>query len=252
MPADVLAIAHRGASGIAPENTKIAFVQALDLGARAIEFDVQLTRDNVPVIFHDDTLERTTNGGPGRVCDTDFSVISKLDAGAWFAPKFARVEVPTLEEVLSSIGRRALLNVELKPDERVEKLVRHVVTAVARFDLFETCIFSSFDPKAISALRALVPDARLGVLCTSSDVDAALRFAEEMQAENLHPPRTIVTDALVKSAHDAGLSVWSWTANAQADIERLITAGVDGIFSDFPDRVRMIATRMAGGATSRA
>jgi glycerophosphoryl diester phosphodiesterase len=248
---EVLAIAHRGASGIAPENTKIAFVQALDLGARAIEFDVQLTRDNVAIVFHDDTLERTTNGS-GVVADTDFSVISKLDAGAWFAPKFTRVEVPTLEEVLSSVGKRATLNVELKPGDRIDKLVRHVVTAVARFDLFETCVFSSFDPQAIRALRRLVPDARIGILCTSDGLDAALALADEVEAENLHPPRTIVTEALVADAHATGRQVWSWTANAPADIERLIALGVDGIFSDFPDRVRMIAARMSGGANPRA
>jgi len=251
MPSEVLAIAHRGASGIAPENTKIAFVQALDLGARAVEFDVQLTRDNIAIVFHDEVLERTTNG-TGRVADTDFATIGKLDAGSWFAPKFARTEVPTLEEVLASIGPRALLNVELKPDARIEKLVRHVATAVARFDLFETCVFSSFDPAAIRALRSLVPDARVGVLCVPDGLDAALRLADEVQAENLHPARTMVSEALIADAHSAGLAVWAWTANKPEDIERLIALGVDGIFSDFPDRVHMIAARIAGGAGSRA
>jgi glycerophosphoryl diester phosphodiesterase len=248
MAAGVLPIAHRGASGIAPENTKVAFVMALDLGARAIEFDVQLTRDNVAIVFHDDTLDRTTNGA-GSVADTDFSVIERLDAGAWFSDKYRRVEVPTLEEVLSSLRKRALLNIELKPDARIERLVRHVVTAVARFDLFDLAVFSSFDPDAIRILRRLVPDARLGVLCMPDGIDEALRLAEDVAAENLHPPKSIVDEAFVRMAHDAGYNVWSWTANTPADIERLVVAGVDGIFSDYVDRVRTIAVRTGRGVT---
>jgi len=248
MPTGVLSIAHRGASGIAPENTKIAFVLALDLGAQAIEFDVQLTRDNVPIVFHDDTLDRTTDG-KGLVSDTDFSVIERLDAGSWFSAKYRRVEVPTLEEVLSSIGKRVLLNIELKPDTRMERLVRHVVTAVARFDLFQSTVFSSFDPDAIRMLRRLVPGARLGVLCMPDGIDAAMRLAEDVGAENLHPAKSIVDDRFVSAVHAAGYNVWSWTANAPEDIERLVVAGVDGIFSDHVDRVRAIAARARRGVT---
>lgn len=240
MSAGVLAIAHRGASGIAPENTKIAFVMALDLGARAIEFDVQLTRDNVAIVFHDETLERTTNGS-GSVADTDFARIGRLDAGSWFSQKYRRVEVPTLEEVLLSIGKRALLNVELKPDTRRERLVRHVVTAVARFDLFESVVFSSFDPESIRMLRDLVPGARLGVLCTPDDREAAFELAADVRAENLHPARTMVDDAFMRTAREAGYNVWAWTANTPGDIEHLVRAGVDGIFSDYVDRVRAVA-----------
>jgi glycerophosphoryl diester phosphodiesterase len=249
MAEGILPIAHRGASGIAPENTKVAFVMALDLGAQAMEFDVQLTRDNVAIVFHDDTLDRTTNGA-GDVADTDFSAIERLDAGAWFSDKYRRVEVPTLEEVLASLGKRALLNIEMKPDARIERLVRHVVTAVARFDLFETAVFSSFDPEAILMLRRLVPDARVGVLCMPDEIDAAMRLAETVGAENLHPPKTIVDEAFVRMAHGAGYNVWSWTANTPADIERLALAGVDGIFSDYVDRVRTIAVRTGRGVAS--
>jgi glycerophosphoryl diester phosphodiesterase len=242
MSGGVLPIAHRGASGVAPENTKIAFVKALDMGVRAIEFDVQLTRDSVPIVFHDDTLERTTNGA-GRVADTDFDAIAKLDAGSWFGPRFGRVEVPTLEEVLSAIGPRAMLNVELKPDERVEKLVKHVITSVARFDLFESIVFSSFDPAAIRLLKNHVPEARLGILCVEDGIEEAFALADEVVAVSINPARTIVDPVLVARAHERHLEVWAWTANAHADIERLVAAGVDAIFSDFPDRVRAIAAR---------
>ena len=133
MDGGVLSIAHRGAAGITPENTKLAFLKALDLGADAIELDVQLTRDGECIVFHDETLERTTDG-TGLVAETDFETISKLDAGSWFSASFKKLEVPTLEEVLKTIGGRTLINIELKPDKtRVERLVKHVVTAVARY-----------------------------------------------------------------------------------------------------------------------
>jgi len=232
----VLSIAHRGASGITPENTRVAFVKALDLGADMIEFDVQLTRDEVAVIFHDETLDRTTNGS-GRVAETDFSVISRLDAGSWFGASFAEHEVPTLEEVLGLLSGRVMLNIELKPDARVEQLVRRVVTAVARFECFESVVFSSFEVAALRSLRNLVPDARIGVLCQRGALPGALALAEDLGAISLHPAVTMVDTDLVREAHARRLSVYPWTVNEPGEIALLRALGVDGIFTDYPDRV---------------
>jgi glycerophosphoryl diester phosphodiesterase len=232
----VLAIAHRGASGITPENTRLAFVKALDLAADMIEFDVQLTRDETPIVFHDETLERTTNGS-GRVSETDFETIARLDAGSWFAASFTDVEVPTLEEVLSLMGGKIAFNIELKPDRRIDALVRRVVTAVARFDLFHAVIFSSFDVAAMHALRVLVPDARIGVLCEKNGLEGALAQAEELGAEALHPAVSMVDTTVVAEAHARKLAVYPWTANEPGEIALLRALGVDGIFTDFPDRV---------------
>jgi glycerophosphoryl diester phosphodiesterase len=219
-----------------PENTKMAFMKALDLGADAIEFDVQLTRDGHAIVFHDDILDRTTNGR-GLVADTDFATIRKLDAGSWFGAAFADAEVPTLEETLKVLGGRTTLNVELKPDGRADRLVKHVITAVARFDLWDSVIFSSFDGSCIRKLRELVPGARLGVLCTQGRLDDALEFARFVDAENLHPPVALVDNDLVARAHAQDLKVWTWTANSPGEIALLTMLGVDGIFTDFPDRV---------------
>jgi glycerophosphoryl diester phosphodiesterase len=232
----VLAIAHRGASAITPENTKLAFVKALDLGADAIEFDVMLTRDEVPIVFHDETLDRTTNGS-GRVNETDFATISELDAGSWFSASFKGVEVPTFEETLTTLGGKTLLNVELKPDERVEALNRRVVTAVARFELFSTVIFSSFQADALRSLRVLVPDARIGVLCEEGRLEGALALADELGAESLHPCVAMIDRELVEVAHARRLAVYAWTANTHGEIKLLTALGVDGMFTDHPDRV---------------
>jgi len=219
-----------------PENTKHAFVKALDLGAHAIEFDVQLTRDEVPVVIHDETLDRTTNG-TGRVADTDFVSIAKLDAGSWFGASFQGIEIPTLDETLAAIGNRALLNVELKPDARVEALVKHVITIVARREMFDSIVFSSFHHDAIRTLRKHVPSARVGVLCDPRGLRAGIAFAEQISAETIHPHVSIVDSSLVATAHAHGWKVWAWTANEPGEIALLAALGVDGIFTDRPDRV---------------
>lgn len=237
MPFDVIPIAHRGASGILPENTRHAFVKALDLGARVIELDVQLTRDEVPVVIHDATLDRTTNG-TGLVAETDFSDVAELDAGSWFGASFTNVEIPTLDEVLRVIGSRAMVNIELKPDgKRVDTLVKHVVTTVARLDCFDNVVFSSFDADAVKRLRHLVPGAQIGILCETDGVDAAISFARVVRAKNLHPPVSLVETELVSTAHKCGWQIWAWTANEPGEIALLAAMGVDGIFSDYPDRV---------------
>jgi glycerophosphoryl diester phosphodiesterase len=236
MKRKILAIGHRGAAGITPENTKIAFLKALDLGADAVEFDVQLTRDNVAVVFHDEMLDRTSNG-TGRVSETDFDVVSKLDAGGWFGASFENVEIPTLEEILQTLGGKTTMNIELKPDDRLDRLVKHVVTAVARFELFESVIFSSFHHDAIKMIREFVPSARLGVLCQTGGAAFAFSLAERLGAENIHPEVSMVDTDLVSAAHKRGLSVWAWTANAPGEIALMNALGVDGMFSDYPERV---------------
>jgi glycerophosphoryl diester phosphodiesterase len=236
MKRKVLAIGHRGASGITPENTKISFLKALDLGADAVEFDVQLTRDNVAVVFHDDLLDRTSNGS-GRVSETDFDVVSKLDAGGWFGASFENIEIPTLEEILQTLGGKTTMNIELKPDDRLDRLVKHVVTAVARFELFESVIFSSFHHDAIKMIREFVPSARLGMLCQTGGAPFAFSLAERLGAENIHPEVSMVDTELVSAAHKRGLSVWAWTANDTGEIALMNALGVDGMFSDYPDRI---------------
>ncbi len=231
-----LVIAHRGASGTLPENTKLAFAKAIDLGADAIEFDLQLTADGVAIVIHDETLDRTTTGS-GRVSETTFDEIRALDAGSWFAASFAGLEVPTLEEVLDALGSQVLLNIELKPDERVDKLVRHAVTAVARFELFGSVVFSSFNARALEALRHLVPDARIGVLALPGELDERFDLAGRLEAEVLCPTVAMVDSELVRRAHRARLQVWAWTANLPGEIRLLSALGIDGIFTDYPDRI---------------
>lgn len=229
----VLAIGHRGAAAHLPENTMPSFECALELGADALEFDVALTLDGVPIVIHDDTLNRTTNGR-GPIEETLYADIAKLDAGAW---KNCPTPVPTLDEVLAAFAPRTLLNLEIKESPRRAQIVDACAEAVRRAGAWTQVVFSSFDHDALRLLRQLVPEARLASLSDNTGLEAALRCAAEVGAENLHPPVLLVTPELVRRCHDAGLNVWTWTANSETVIRKAISAGADGIFSDWPERV---------------
>lgn len=210
-----------------------SFEKALDLGADGIEFDVGLSRDGVPVVIHDDTLERTTNGS-GRVEDMDFDELRCLDAGSW---KGTATRLPSLEDVLEGFASRTLLNLEIKTTRRRAELVDACAEAVRKHAATGSVVFSSFDHDALRLLRRVMPEARIGVLAESTGLDRALACAAEIAAANLHPPVLLVSRGLVEAAHAASLRVWTWTVNAPRLIDHALACGVDGIFSDFPERI---------------
>ncbi len=146
--------------------------------------------------------------------------------------------------MLTTFGGRITLNIELKPGRRVDALVKHVITVVARRRLFDSIVFSSFNAEALRLLRHLVPPARIGVLSVSKNkVKADMRVASELRAENFHPRVSLVDSDLVWNARARGWKLWAWTANSPGEIALLAALGVDGIFTDYPDRVATLAQR---------
>ena len=227
-----LVIAHRGASGTRPENTLVAFRRAAELGAHMIELDVQLTRDHEVVVMHDWTLDRTTDG-TGAVGAITVADLRGLDAGAWFDAGFRGERVPTLAEVLAAVALP--VNVELKPvgdDGLVERALAVVDAAGAAARV----VFSSFDPSSLVRLRGRAFGARIGVLWEDAPIEDALRLAERVGARTLHVRKDAITEAVVVAARAAGLGVLGWTVNDPRDCDRLDAAGVDGVFTDFPER----------------
>ncbi|MFN2427009.1 MAG: glycerophosphodiester phosphodiesterase [Candidatus Binatia bacterium] len=233
MPPSILAIGHRGAAAHMPENTMPSFERALELGADALEFDVAISRDGVPLVIHDDTLDRTTSGR-GLVEHHTMEELRALDAGRW---KGVPTHLPTLAEVLDAFAARTLLNLEIKSSPRRAELVDACAHAVAERNAAGAVVFSSFDHDALRLLRHVLPEARIGVLCEMTGLERALACAAEIGAENVHPPIFVVTKPVVERAHDAALKVWTWTVNQPETITHAIALGVDGIFSDFPERV---------------
>ena len=237
MPTPII-FSHRGASLLAPENTIASFELAYELGARAIEFDVQLTADFVPVVIHDDTLQRTTNG-EGLVAMTTAAAIHKLSAGAWFDPRFAKEYVPRLAEVLSQlIPLNLYLNIEIKPNQlSVQRLVDAVLDVLTeqRYPP-EQILLSSFDRAVIEQLAAYAPNNlpayALLIDCYEPDV---IRFAQTHRCTSINPSLVILQKQgadFIKQAHVAGLKVFSFTINEAAEVQTWLAAGLDGFFTD--------------------
>ena len=230
MPAVV--IAHRGASGTAPENTLAAFRRAAAVGAAMIELDVQLTRDGHLVVLHDDTLDRTTDGS-GLLADHTLAEVERLDAGRWFGAAFAGERVPTLRAVLAAID--VPLNVELKAGGGAP-LVVSALAVVEAAGALERVVFSSFEWELLEAMRAQSSRATVAVLSAEPSILDAVRLAGRIGATAVHLRKDLVTSAAVLVAARAGLVIRAWTVNDAEEKRRLEDAGVAGIFTDYPER----------------
>jgi glycerophosphoryl diester phosphodiesterase len=230
-----LGIAHRGASGRAPENTHAAFAAAVALGAEAIELDCQLSSDGELVVIHDETLERTTDGR-GAVGDRTAAELAALDAGAWFDASYCGERIPRLADVIAQVRDRVLLNVEIKSARDLGAIEPKLAALVAAEEAAPWVLFSSFHYEAMRNMRAAAPWARLGVLCDEDPRRGGMALALELEAEVLIPGRRWVDVRIVEEAHAAGLDVWVWTVNEPGEMRRLIALGVDAIFSDWPER----------------
>jgi len=243
MPRRLLRIAHRGASGHCPENTRTAFLRAIELGADMVELDCQQTRDGAVVVIHDETVERTTNGR-GRVSDLTLKELKALDAGAWFGREFAGEEVLTLEQAIDILRGRVQMNLEIKGEDPPGRLEIQCVGIVRSLRFFADTCFSSFSPARMRLVRDLADDARIGVLMDAgSPWSAGFALAEELGAEAVHPERRMVSAEAVSAAHGRRLEVRVWPVNHPAEMQSLADAGVDAIFTDFPERLLRFSTR---------
>ena len=242
-----LNIAHRGASAVAPQNTLAAFRRAAELGADGVELDVHLSADLVPVVIHDSTVDRTTDG-TGRVADLPLAALKELDAGSWFDPTFAGERIPTLEEVFEEIGKSLLINVELKPEPgRGRGLEAAVVRLVARHGLTDRVLLSSFDPFALRRTRRLSPHIPVGFLYETAPLSRLARLLAwampDLQPQAIHPHWRLIRPSTVRRAHARGRRVIAWTVDEPEEMRRLIAMEVDGIITNHPDRLRRVLSR---------
>lgn len=241
-----IVFAHRGASARAPENTLAAFTLAAREGAPAIELDAKLSADGHVVVFHDQTLDRTSDGR-GPLSAQPLSTLRALDAGAWFGPQFRGERIPTLDEVFEAVGRLVFINVELTnyatPDDA---LVERVVDVVRRHALQRRVLFSSFDPANLRRAAVLLPEVPRGLLAAPlwRGWTARRRTWREETFQALHPFVIDTTAGLVERAHAADRRVHVWTVNRPSQMRRLRALDVDGIFTDDP----LLALNIFGGA----
>jgi glycerophosphoryl diester phosphodiesterase len=244
----LLAIAHRGASGYAPENTFAAFRRAIVLGAGFIETDLQLSRDARLVAIHDATVNRTTNG-QGAVHDMTLAELRRLDAGSWFGSEFAGERIPTIEEILEFANKHdVVFYLEMKPSGSWGG--EHALISALRDsrEIARTVVIS-FDPAILAAVRKIEPTLMTGLLF-EGDIPNPLDKAIEIGARQLAVRGDLVTPRLLKEARGHDLQVVCWTVNHPGHMRLLVQAGVDGIISDYPDRLLEL-TRRKDGSTSR-
>lgn len=231
-----LRIGHRGAAGSAPENTLASFRRAVELGVDGVEFDVHPTADGHLVVIHDHALDRTTSGR-GIVSQRPLAEIRSLDAGSWYGPEWAGERVPTLAEVVAALPERCRIFVELKAGSvRYPGVEERLVAELRRLGAFGRTQVSSFDHHALRRVRELAPELRTGMLYECRPIDP-LTMARACGATALHPSWHYLTPEEVAAAHAAGLAVNIWTVNDSAAIALVRDCGVDGIISDFPERL---------------
>jgi glycerophosphoryl diester phosphodiesterase len=231
----VLAIAHRGASGYAPENTFAAFRKATAMGAGFIETDLQLSRDARLVAIHDATVNRTTNG-QGAVHDLTLAELRRLDAGSWFGSEFAGERIPTIEEILEFAKKHdVVFYLELKPSGSWGG-EHALISALRESGEIARTVVISFDPAILANARKIEPTVMTGLLF-EGQISDPLAKAIEIGARQLAVRGSLVTPRLLKEARQCDLQVVCWTVNHPAHMRMLAAAGVDGIMSDYPDRL---------------
>lgn len=257
---DQVIVAHRGASGHAPEHTLAAYDLALQMGAEYIEQDVYATSDGVLVCLHDTTLNRTARGPAenctGPVGSKTLAQLKTCDMGSWFneawperaRPEYVGQQIPTLEEVFQRYGQRANYYIEIKPglDLTPPSVAQRLLALMQQYGLREGAVarrqvlVQSFIPTVLLELRRLDPEIPLIQLMQPATTNAATLAAISAYSFGVGPPLGDVNAVLVQQAHGLGLAIHPYTVNDSEDLERIATLCVDGAFTNFPDRYRQV------------
>ncbi len=228
-----MAIAHRGASSYAPENTFAAFDLAVRMGARHIELDVEATRDGHIVVIHDDTVDRTTDGS-GPVTAHTLQALQALDAGSWFGGEFAGERIPLFADVLGRYKGRVHLHTEIKG--RSAHLSQRTADLVRQHGLVDQVTITSFQKARLEEILGYVPELPAGWLLPEVS-DAAIAQAHDLGLRQICPRAVTVTAALVDRLHAEGFVVRAWGVDTEALMRQVVEAGADGMTVNFPDKL---------------
>lgn len=226
---EILKIAHRGARGYEPENTLKAFQKALDLQADGIELDVHLSSDGHIIVIHDETIDRTTNG-KGFV-----NTLSLQQLKAFRIEN--ELQIPTLTEVFDLVNQQCFINIELKGQGTANAVAALIELYVSEKNWnYNSFLVSSFEWDFLQQIVLLNPKIPIGVL-TETDIDSAITFAESIKAKAIHPDFNLLNKENAIKIQEKGFQIFPWTINEKEDITKIKTYNVNGIISDFPDRI---------------
>lgn len=229
-----LIFAHRGASTIYPENTLPAFREALRMGANGLELDVQLTKDGCPVVIHDESLTRTTNG-KGLVKNHSLKELKQLSAGLWFDSKYRGLKIPTLEEVLKRAKpRQIVLNIEMKNLLiRSENMEVEIIRLIHKFKMKDRVILSTFNPESIRYVQQIDPTIRTSFLYFGK-LDNPWKMAIEIGSTYIQPPFQALTKDMVQTCKKNNLLVCPYNVNDIQEIQIALEWEVDGLITLHP------------------
>lgn len=228
-------IAHRGASGYAPENTKASILEGLKRGCDGFEVDVQLTKDNKVVVFHDWSLERTSDGN-GFLKDQTLAELKNLDIGSWFSKEFKEEKVLILEELLNIIPEEKLLNIEIKVRHgevnQIEEKVVEILEKNSRIN--SNVIISSFDHRIIKRIKEIKPEIQVGLLITAGLLDIK-NYISNFDLYSVHCGGEFISKINVEELKKNNIKTYAWTVNTSEEAKTLNSFGVDGIITNYPD-----------------
>jgi len=243
---NVVFIAHRGASGLghSPENTLPAFKEAIDIGVDCVECDVHCTKDDQIVVIHDATLNRTTNI-KGSIADMTLDEIKKADAGSWFSSEFKGTQIPTLSELLVITKGNVINVIEIKAENITEKVINEVEKMKAINDV----ILQSFSTQTVKSIQEINPKIPRALLIggqipvrTMSGIMSLIQQTLEVGATTINVTSRIVTQKLINEVHKRAMSIWAWTVDDELEMKKLIKMGIDGITSNYPEKLIALRT----------
>ena len=232
--------AHRGASGTFPENTLLAFEEAINIKASGIELDVHKTKDKKLVVIHDEDIARTFYG-KGLVKDFTLEELKNFKCREELFRDNERCKIPTLEEVLDLIKETNLiLNIEIKTDNiHYEGIEKDVIDLINRYSLNKRVILSSFNHKTIQICKEIDKDITTGMLY-DKPLENVIEYAKNIKADAIHPDKRLVSKELIEEAHKSNIDVNIYTVKEIEDMERLKEYNADGVFTDYPERLKEI------------
>lgn len=232
--------AHRGFSGEYPENTMLAFKKAWEVGCDGIELDVQLTKDDVIVIMHDETIDRTTNGS-GNLRDYTYEQLCGFNCSGKFDKKYGFQKIPTLQEYLEWVKDTELLtNIELKNSVYYyENLEEKVIDMVRQYHMEDRILFSTFNLVSAVKCKKLIPEIPVGFLMETR-MDNIACLARGNDVEFYHPGMEVLTKEEIKNCHDKGIGVNVWTVNKKKHMKQMAEWEVDGIFTNYPNKAKKL------------
>ncbi|MBC2582669.1 glycerophosphodiester phosphodiesterase [Clostridium sp. DJ247] len=236
-----LNIAHRGFSGMYPENTMLAFKKAVEAGCNGIETDLHMTKDGVIVLCHDEKIDRTTNG-TGLIADYTYEELCKFDAGIKFGQQFHGEKIPSIDEFLEYVkDKDILINLELKNNIIIYKeLEKKIIDKIYEFQLEEKVILSSFNHYSMVKVKEYDSTIKTGLLYTATLYNVH-EYAKSTGADALHPFFPAIMDrAIVSNIKENGIIINTYTVNEEKYMKKLISLGINGIITNYPDKLKKV------------